>query len=273
MRPGSGRQGGFTMLEMLVATAMTAMLAGSLYASLYIAFRARHTAIATTDTIRFGTQAMAIIESDLKAVPNPSGILNNQFLGQSSQTLGTSAGDELTIYAVLSDYSPLPDSDVPRTGGMGSNTSSQTGGMGANTNPQAGNLGTNLNVLGSNAAVKPDPPVGSAEIKKIDYVLVKATDSDQMTLVRNVTDNLLALVEPDPRQEVICRGVHSFTVQYYDGTTWATDWDSTQQDNNLPIAVEVTLELDGPDKTSVSRLTRTIMLPCSRLTPTTEGLP
>jgi prepilin-type N-terminal cleavage/methylation domain-containing protein len=261
MRRRTGRQSGFTLLEMLVATAMTAMLAGSLYASLYIAFRARRTAVATTDTIRFGTQAMSIIESDLKSAPNPNGILIGAFLGQSGQAMGTSSGDELTFYSALSDYSAWPDTSAPAQGGLTTGGSSLGG----------PSMGTSL--IG-NAAVKTDPPVGSAEIKKIDYVLVKAADSDQLVLVRNVTDNLLALVEPDPRQEIICRGIHSFSVQYYDGATWTPDWDSTQQDNNLPIAVEVTLELDSPDKTSVSRLTRTIMLPCCRLTPaTTEGLP
>jgi prepilin-type N-terminal cleavage/methylation domain-containing protein len=267
MRPRIGRQSGFTLLEMLVATAMTALLAGSLYASLYIAFRARRTAIATTDTIRFGTQAMAIIESDLKLAmsPNNNSILVGAFLGQSGQQLGTSSGDELTFYAALSDYSAWPDASAPATGGL------TLGGA------SLGGPSTGTPLIG-NAAVKTDPPVGSAEIKKIDYILVKAADSDQMTLVRNVTDNLLALVVPDPRQEIICRGVHSFTVQYYDGAAWTPDWDSTQQLDNqgkpsLPIAVEVTLELDSPDKSSVSRLTRTILLPCSLLTPpTTEGL-
>ena len=42
----------FTLLELLVATAMTAILAGSLYATLHVAFKARRSAMEVVEPAR-----------------------------------------------------------------------------------------------------------------------------------------------------------------------------------------------------------------------------
>ena len=51
--------------------------------------------------------------------------------------------------------------------------------------------------------------------------------------------------EPD-EEAVICRNVRTFFVRYYDGQQMLETWDSTQLNNALPMAVEITLELDRP---------------------------
>ena len=117
-------------------------------------------------------------------------------------------------------------------------------------------------------------------IRRIDLLVAQPMNGGatggQPALVRRITRNLLAPTDPTPDEEVICRGVTEFTIRYYDGFQWTTDWDSTQYGDVLPLAVEVTLAVAGPaDPTQVAsaadqangnrvtyRTMRTFMLPC-----------
>jgi len=186
----------FTLLEMLAATAMVALLAGSLYASLHIAFKARRSALSAVETVRKRHLALALLKADLQAAVVPGGLLAGDFVGLRGGAPDTGS-DELSFYAVATDAGP-------RTG------------------------------------------VG--DIKKVEYTCVPSDDRRSMVLIRRLTANLLAPATPAPREEVVCREVQAFTCRYYDGSAWQDAWDSTAQDNVLPTAVEVTLELaDGPD--------------------------
>jgi prepilin-type N-terminal cleavage/methylation domain-containing protein len=86
-------------------------------------------------------------------------------------------------------------------------------------------------------------------------------------LLRRVTSNLLASTDPVVRQEVLCRGVKSFNLLYYDGMQWNESWDSAGLGNILPVAVQATLEfLPQPQAQSQAaetyKITRVFMLPC-----------
>jgi hypothetical protein len=89
----------------------------------------------------------------------------------------------------------------------------------------------------------------------------------QSALVRRITTNLLAPTTPDPQQEVICRGVRTFTLRFFDGTAWQDTWDSTTvgttQSNVLPQAVEVTIELEGERNQPGPKATRVVLIPCA----------
>jgi hypothetical protein len=51
----------------------------------------------------------------------------------------------------------------------------------------------------------------------------------------------------DPDEEVLLRGIAGFNARYYDGTQWQDNWDSTQYNNVLPSAVEVTIRVPRKD--------------------------
>ena len=76
-------------------------------------------------------------------------------------------------------------------------------------------------------------------------ITAPANTSDHV-LVRRVTRNLLAPVEPTPDEEVICRGVSGFNLRYYDGSEWQDTWDSASSVIPMPLAVEVMVQLDRP---------------------------
>ena len=107
----------------------------------------------------------------------------------------------------------------------------------------------------------------NGDVKFFEYTVVQPTGSQDYVLVRRVTRNLLPpSVQPEPDEEIICRGVVSFTLQYFDGSNWNPTWDSTAENNELPAAVQVVLELQEPltgGKTQTVRYTRNIPLTAS----------
>jgi general secretion pathway protein J len=90
------------------------------------------------------------------------------------------------------------------------------------------------------------------------------TTANPPTLVRYVWRNLLGTEDETPDQEILCSGVRSFSLQYYDGTQWQPDWDSTTVNNALPTAVQITLQMDDPTDPSkpAYQIQRTIQIAC-----------
>ena len=83
----------------------------------------------------------------------------------------------------------------------------------------------------------------------VTYSLVPQPNDTTGTLFmlqRSITTNLLAPEAPAPVLDNICDNVLALNFQYFDGTNWWPNWDSTQQDNTLPTAVQVTLQLQPP---------------------------
>ena len=90
---------GFTLLEMLVAMAMTAVLAGSLYASLRIGFRAREHSENVLAPVRAAGTAFDIIGRDIQCTPAPRGILAGPFIGlDAKNTTSEGDADSLTFF-------------------------------------------------------------------------------------------------------------------------------------------------------------------------------
>ncbi len=109
-----------------------------------------------------------------------------------------------------------------------------------------------------------DPKTAVGDVCRVAFALVPDTDTHTGTLVRRITRNLLAPTPVEPVEEVLCRNVHDFTLRCFDSQTWTDTWDSTAQNNTLPVAVEVTLELEPANALEKhgKRLTRVFQLPC-----------
>jgi prepilin-type N-terminal cleavage/methylation domain-containing protein len=226
------RQPGFTLLELILAMAMVAMLAASLYASLRMAFKARDTATRVIGPVRAVNVAMDMIGQDLENALPPNGILAGPFLGQPA-----GSADNPTQFDTLEFFC----------------------------------IGEGPNHPG---------PTGWGGIRKIDLGVTEAADGTPNVLVRHVTDNLLAQIVPEPAEEIICRGVKSFTLRYYDLTMgWQDLWDSTQMGDVLPVAVEVTMEVQWPpakpgealSQEPGYKMTRIYWLPCHKEADTSGG--
>ena len=86
------------------------------------------------------------------------------------------------------------------------------------------------------------------------------SDGQQMVLLKRVRRNLLATVLEEPAEETLLTGILAFGVRYYDGEAWQEEWDSTQMGNSLPVALEVTLELDEPDPSDLEENYRLVQI-------------
>jgi type II secretion system protein J len=215
---------GFTLLEVLLAMGLVSLLAGTLYASLHVAFRARDSIQRAADQGSAGQLALDMMRRDLTEALPSNGILAGIFTGTDAQGQSGADADDISFYAAAhTGTSDLPEGDVCL----------------------------------------------------IDYTIGNDEDG-QPALVRNTTTNLLATDTQDPTTEVICRKVQALNLRYFDGSTWADSWDSAQQNNAPPVAVEVTLTLksdattaQAPAATGTSAqnsgnvLTRVVLLPCA----------
>ena len=122
-----------------------------------------------------------------------------------------------------------------------------------------------------------EPAQGAADIVKLELALTTLDDDGGNTaLVRRLTTNLLAPKAQEPTEEVLCRRVVALSLRYFDGSDWLDNWDSSTQDNTLPLAVEVVLEIKRDAEATATaaaaetyKLSRVFLLPCG--SPPSEG--
>jgi type II secretion system protein J len=95
---------GFTLLEMLVALALMAILASTLYGSLHVAFMSRRRAEASVAPVRRASTALDLLYGDMAAALPPTGVLAGEFIGtdEVSDRTGDDA-DAVLFYAVIED--------------------------------------------------------------------------------------------------------------------------------------------------------------------------
>ena len=244
---------GFTLLELMLALALTALLATVLYSSMYFGFKSRESATRSLDAVQKASIAFAMIAQDFDGALPPKGVLVADFTG-SSATYGGGAAAPAAATGMGAKSSGLSTSNSSLNG--------TTGGLhAASTDGQAVVL-----VSFYSSANTPHTDELGCDLRKVVFSIETPEGSTKPALVRRVYYNLLSSKAPEPRVQVLCRNVKSCFLRYNDGTLWRDDWDSKGQGDILPNAVEVSLELDAPDSKpgdeSVYKLTRVFALPC-----------
>ena len=188
------RSSGFTLLELILAVTITAIVALVLFTSLRVAFDARDRAgdhLAGHDTMHALT---SVIRADLEAIPPPTGTLAGPMVGEDEMGSSGYAADILTY---------------------------------------------------TTASVQLQGPDALADLRNVTLRLIDDPDDPRYKLlVREVTDHLLASVEPTPHVQVIARRCLSLDTRYYDGSDWLNDWDSIDQEDALPLAIEIRVVID-----------------------------
>jgi prepilin-type N-terminal cleavage/methylation domain-containing protein len=243
------RRAGFTLLELIVASIIMAMVALALYQAMFTGFRGRNRVLEAIGPSRAGELTMDLIRRDLECALPPTGIISRTFMGYvGSEVSGSSA---VEFYA------------------MGRPT----------LNTATPGYGSTSNFMPTSSAGS-DPTAGYCA-QRIELLLRPSLGGGLPVLVRRVTRTLLAPTKTEPDEEVLCRDVTSFHIRYFDGSQWYEDWDSTQFGDTIPMAIEVSLELvrpqdptrpmsdrataaanRGPTNVSTYHATRTFFLPC-----------
>lgn len=258
------RRAGFTLLELLVAMFIGAILTVVLFQSLNVANLARNSTERAIAPSRTAQIALDMLRTDLSStVPVQSATDSTKAATLATMFSGTQESDargheaDVIDFFTFSDGALWPQSQSYANAGGGLGGVAGGGAMGGATQQ----YGTNGNW------------VPQSECKQVEITIDQPNGSNDFCLVRRVWHNVQTLnqnfdtTNPD-QEEVICRGVQSFTVQYYDGYEWLDTWDSTQEDNQLPVAVQITLEIDPPAGTTdrnaqTKRYVQVIRLPCS----------
>jgi prepilin-type N-terminal cleavage/methylation domain-containing protein len=128
-------------------------------------------------------------------------------------------------------------------------------------------IGSDAGATGSTAlgATSQESPLAEG-IRRVDLLI--HPEVQPPALVRQVSRNLLPTVQPPPEEEILCRGVRSLTIRYFDGEAWQDSWDSTGAGDVLPLAVSVTLEVNDPQSVDPMAkplvVSRVIPLACAK---------
>lgn len=101
MRTGPARARGFTLLEVLAATALVAMLAASLYGALSAALTARESAGRTVELMRACEGAMAVLREEIQAAAVPT--VKHPFTGTKGSDFTGDLNDNLSFYGTGGD--------------------------------------------------------------------------------------------------------------------------------------------------------------------------
>jgi prepilin-type N-terminal cleavage/methylation domain-containing protein len=102
-------------------------------------------------------------------------------------------------------------------------------------------------------------------MRHVQILLVQ--DAQTPILAREVVRDILGGDNASPEEEILARNITGFGVSYFDGTTWTDSWDSTQQNNALPLAAELTVEVKAPttsDPEHKYKLTRIVAFSCGQ---------
>jgi general secretion pathway protein J len=111
----------------------------------------------------------------------------------------------------------------------------------------------------------PDEDELACDVRLVEISVAERDGVNEKVLVRGITTNLLSPRTLDPEEEILCGDIASLNFRYYDGSDWQDDWDSGDNDNTLPEAVEITLTLeadDSDDEEEGYSLTQMVILPC-----------
>lgn len=127
-------------------------------------------------------------------------------------------------------------------------------------------------------ATAPERAAANGDVKMVEWTIDKPTNgiTNDDCLLRRVTRNLLSDVDQTPDEQVVCRGVTGLNFRYFDGTDWQDSWASSEQGEELPMAVEVTVEIDPSQMAGAAaatpgaqpqtvRYVRVFRVPCSNL--------
>jgi type II secretory pathway pseudopilin PulG len=226
----------FTLIEIILAMAITVVVTSALATVLYTAYHARANAMAAAETNRQTDLAGDILIRELGNALPPSTLTGGG--GTIVSLPGSSAGASTTGTLV----GPFE--------GTANTLDFFVSGSEAKANIQG-------DVREVYYQLEPDPSGGTGQV-----------------LTRQVTTNLLAAqVTPLP-EEVICKNVVDLEFSYYDGSNWNDTWDSTAQTNLLPMAVQVTLILAPVKAGGEQRMTlRVVPLSCAKPAASTVALP
>ena len=264
--PRHGRPA-YTLLEVLVASAVGVLLMGALYMAISVQLRHAQIGRDLVEESMLARALLARIDNDIRSSlgpPFPRGSSSSSSAAGASSATGGSGSTASGTTAGGGTSSTGSGSNTTASASTSSTTGSTSSGSGAasfnlwvqgDTNsimlyisrvPQPGNP-----IPGAD---DPTQPLGASDLRRVSYWLAGGGDSplglarQELTAVTS-SDALSAVPPgiPDEASMVIAEEVKGLTFSYFDGTAWQDTWDGTAAgpDGSTPVgppvAIAVTL--------------------------------
>ena len=232
---GRGRRA-FTLLELLLATAIFAIVLVAINTVFYSALRLRDRTTAALAAELPVNQAMAVMRRDLAGTLPPGGTLAGDFKsGTGSSSVGNRSSSSGTTGAAMAQGSTLSAAEVG-----------------------------SLDFFTTGGALSETEPFG--DVQEVNYQLVAPADPLRALgrdLVRTVNRNLLAISTPASQSQRLLGNVARLEFLFYDGSQWRNSWDTSNGDTNLPLAVRVRLLLarENPGANDFNRQPMELLVP------------
>jgi len=227
LRTGTIRFRGFTLIEVLLATAIFSIVLVAINVVFFAALHLQQRSTAAVDSFLPLDRALTIMRKDIQNAVPPGGTLSGQFrfgVTGSSVTGSSSTGINLGL----------------NSSAMGNSVLAQNGGL---------DFCTSTGIMGDYEPW--------SDIQEVNYQLVEAVDRDKALgkdLVRSANRNLLAYSSQPPETSRLVGNIEKLELFFYDGAQWRDVWDTSSGDTSLPLAVRVRLYLAVDRQTGNQRL-------------------
>jgi general secretion pathway protein J len=207
------RTRGFTLIEVLLAVVVFAIVLASIHTVFYGAMRLRNKTTAMLEESLPIQQTLAVMKRDLANLVMPGETIFGQL-----QTTSTNSSLQSLASSSASTFSG--------------------GGMIGQASPE---FCTSVGII--------DDYSPWAEVEKVRYYLAESTNNTAgKDLIRSVTRNLLPTMQEQPVDQWMMSGVQRIFFYYYDGNQWQDAWDSTAvETNKLPLAIKVEIQLTAQE--------------------------
>jgi prepilin-type N-terminal cleavage/methylation domain-containing protein len=266
MKLSTSRRGGFTLLEVLLASALAVILMAALYVALDVQLRLAEAGRESIEEARVTRAIVQRFENDLTSVVGPVAPPAGKAQGQSSSTTGsapsggTGAGTGATTGAAAS-------TDMSGTTAVSDATQTTTipfqagviGESDGDNRPRLVMFVTKVAGLGDPALESPDVP-NPADVRRVVYWMTDWGLARQelpwvtAEQLQNSTDPLIEDGKEE-RDYVISEEVTKLTIEYWDGSAWQETWDGRTLNSDgvtllgppMAIRVRFTLNVPGPN--------------------------
>jgi uncharacterized membrane protein YgcG len=208
------------LLEILVGSAMLAVLVVGLVSAFYSAIKMREKTNASLDKDQPLQTCLQVMKRDFTTAMPSNGLLSGTFVGEKGGS-GDSEYDKVEF-----------------------NTAS---GYVSKSTPWGDLCKVSYTLKNADDVLKEDSSFAVSETNDADLAGPSESDwiqeeaSKGLFLVRTVTRNLLPSTTEDSKSEVLLSGIDLIEFSYYDGEEWAESWDSSSEENALPKAIKAVI--------------------------------
>jgi prepilin-type N-terminal cleavage/methylation domain-containing protein len=293
--PNQKRQGGFTLLEVILALTIGILLMSALYVAVDV--QLRH-AQAGRDIVQQSTLVRSIMTRVAADISKSVGLSTPVLQAQSSmsgQAGGTGSTGSSGSGGSSGSSGSTSGTNVSSTSGSSSSSGTTTT---TSANASVINLGIQGDsahliisgsivprefVLGGPAANNNTVSLPLSDLRWICYWVVGSGDSaglarQELTTVTGQDPTTIIPSDSDAAGLIIAEEVKSVQFSYFDGTNWQDSWTGTTPGPDgstpmgAPVAIAVVIGMAQPGSSDIKSYRRVVAIPTSNQTPSNSSM-